>query len=170
MPQCSLCRGSGIRSVSVCAKSNSAMIRVSLTGLATRMPSPRASIIPETAGIADPQRTRPRAPNATRSSATSEQPIAIISRARLDFPDPDGPEMSSPRPSRSTRLACTISGGSDRSAIDRHTGSPTTKRAPRGSDVKSASVGRIFSAQMTPPWASTICFDIASPSPELLPN
>lgn len=47
-----------------------------------------------------------------------------------------------------------------------HTGKPTTKRAPRGSDVMSAWVGRMFSAQMTPPCASTICLDIARPSPE----
>ena len=51
-----------------------------------------------------------------------------------------------------------------------HTGRPTTKRAPNGSDVTSASVGRIFSAQITPPWASTICLDMARPSPELSPN
>jgi len=51
-----------------------------------------------------------------------------------------------------------------------HTGRPTTNRAPRGSDVTSASVGRMFSAQMTPPWASTICLEIARPRPELLPN
>ena len=31
------------------------------------------------------------------------------------------------------------------------TGRPTTKRAPSGSEVTSASVGRMFSAQMTPP-------------------
>lgn len=51
-----------------------------------------------------------------------------------------------------------------------HTGKPTTNRAPLGSDVKSASVGRMFSAQITPPWASTICFEIARPRPELLPK
>ncbi len=58
----------------------------------------------------------------------------------------------------------------DRLAGFRHIGRPTTNRAPRGSEVRSASVGRIFSAQMTPPCASTICLDIASPRPELLPN
>ena len=47
-----------------------------------------------------------------------------------------------------------------------HTGRPTTNRAPSGSDVMSASVGRIFSAQITPPCASTICLEIASPRPE----
>ena len=47
-----------------------------------------------------------------------------------------------------------------------HTGSPTTKRAPKGSEVISASVGRIFSAQITPPCASTICLEIARPRPE----
>lgn len=50
------------------------------------------------------------------------------------------------------------------------TGKPTTNRAPRGSDVMSASVGRMFSAQITPPWASTICLEIARPRPELLPK
>ena len=52
----------------------------------------------------------------------------------------------------------------------RHTGRPTTKRAPSGSEVMSASVGRMFSAQITPPCASTICFEMASPSPECSPN
>lgn len=49
-------------------------------------------------------------------------------------------------------------------------GSPTTKRAPSGSEVMSAWVGRMFSAQITPPCASTICLEIASPRPELLPK
>lgn len=48
----------------------------------------------------------------------------------------------------------------------RHTGRPTTKRAPNGSEVGSASVGRMFSAQITPPCASTICLEMARPSPE----
>ncbi len=51
-----------------------------------------------------------------------------------------------------------------------HTGKPTTKRAPRGSEFRSAAVGRMFSAQITPPCASTICFEIESPRPELLPK
>lgn len=50
------------------------------------------------------------------------------------------------------------------------TGRPTTKRAPSGSEVGSASVGRMFSAQITPPCASTICLEMARPRPELLPN
>ena len=52
----------------------------------------------------------------------------------------------------------------------RHTGRPTTKRAPKGSLVASAAVGRMFSAQITPPCASTICFEIDRPRPELLPK
>ena len=51
-----------------------------------------------------------------------------------------------------------------------HTGRPTTKRAPSGSDVISAWVGRMFSAQMTPPCASMICLEIARPRPEWLPK
>ena len=51
-----------------------------------------------------------------------------------------------------------------------HTGRPTTNRAPSGSEVGSALVGRMFSAQITPPWASTICFEIDRPRPELLPK
>lgn len=50
------------------------------------------------------------------------------------------------------------------------TGRPTTKRAPSGSEVMSAWVGRMFSAQMTPPCASMICFEIARPRPEWLPK
>jgi len=50
------------------------------------------------------------------------------------------------------------------------TGRPTTNRAPSGSDVMSASVGRIFSAQITPLCASMICLLIARPKPELLPK
>lgn len=50
------------------------------------------------------------------------------------------------------------------------TGRPTTKRAPSGSDPASAWVGRMFSAQITPPCASTICFEIERPRPELLPK
>ena len=49
-------------------------------------------------------------------------------------------------------------------------GRPTTNRAPKGSEVGSALVGRMFSAQITPPWASTICLEIDRPSPELLPK
>ncbi|MDB5658814.1 MAG: hypothetical protein JWS10_1429 [Cypionkella sp.] len=52
----------------------------------------------------------------------------------------------------------------------RHTGRPTTNRAPSGSEVGSALVGRMFSAQITPPCASTICLLIDRPRPELLPK
>ena len=38
--------------------------------------------------------------------------------------------------------------------------------APNGAVLSSASVGRMFSAQMTPPCASMICLEMASPSPE----
>jgi hypothetical protein len=42
-------------------------------------------------------------------------------------------------------------------------------RAQRlGHDVEIG--GRMFSAQITPPWASTICLEIARPRPEWLPN
>lgn len=53
-----------------------------------------------------------------------------------------------------------------RTARPGHTGRPTTNRAPNGSEVMSAWVGRMFSAQITPPCASTICFEIAKPRPE----
>lgn len=52
----------------------------------------------------------------------------------------------------------------------RHRGRPTTKRAPSGGVVMSASAVRMFSAQITPPCASMICLEIASPRPEWLPN
>lgn len=51
-----------------------------------------------------------------------------------------------------------------------HTGRPTTNLAPKGSDVMSAWVGLMFSAQITPPCASMICLEIASPRPEWLPK
>lgn len=57
-------------------------------------------------------------------------------------------------------------GMEDRAALPAHSGRPTTKRAPSGSEVMSALVGRMFSAQITPPCDSTICLEMASPSPE----
>lgn len=51
-----------------------------------------------------------------------------------------------------------------------HTGKPMTKRAPKGGEVGSAAVGRMFSAQITPPCASMICLEIARPRPEWLPK
>ena len=81
-----------------------------------------------------------------------------------DLPDPDGPRISNPFPSTATQEACRVR------AAGRQTGRPTTKRAPSGSEVISAWVGRMFSAQITPPCASTICFEIARPRPEWLPN
>ena len=74
---------------------------------------------------------------------------------------------STPRPSKATVVACKRSGAVMAQA---QTGRPTMKRAPKGSDVASAWVGRMFSAQITPPCASTICLEIDSPRPELLPN
>src|SRR6202051_336129 len=51
------------------------------------------------------------------------------------------------------------------------TGSLTTKRAPAIVASPSALSGPArFSAQMRPPWASTICFEIERPSPEFWPN
>jgi hypothetical protein len=44
------------------------------------------------------------------------------------------------------------------------------KRAPSGGLSAGAPAARMFSAQISPPWASTICFDMARPSPEWVPN
>src|ERR1700743_1123726 len=50
-------------------------------------------------------------------------------------------------------------------------GSRSTKRAPDTVASPSALVGPgRFSAQMRPPWASMICLEIDSPSPEFCPK
>lgn len=109
----------------------------------------------------------------TASSATSAQPNAIISAARELLPDPLGPRIKTPRSPSATHVAWARHRLGPRTwhrlsaeARATQTGRPTTNRAPSGSDVKSTSVGRMFSAQMTPPWASTICLEIARPRPE----
>lgn len=109
----------------------------------------------------------------TASSATSAPPMAIISAARELFPDPLCPSITSPRSPKATQVACACHWPGQRTLhrlsaeiCCTQTGRPTTNRAPKGSDVKSTSVGRIFSAQITPPWASTICLEIAKPRPE----
>lgn len=69
-----------------------------------------------------------------------------------------------PKDQQTAPLKCHTTGMQQRHR--NQTGRPTTKRAPSGSEVTSAWVGRMFSAQITPPWASTICFEIARPRPE----
>ena len=63
-------------------------------------------------------------------------------------------------------------GGVHARALRRHgAGSLTTKRAPATVGLPSASAGpRRFSAQMRPLWASMICLEIDSPSPEFWPK
>ena len=63
-------------------------------------------------------------------------------------------------------------GGVDACAAARHgAGSRTTKRAPAIVGLPSALTGPArFSAQMRPPWASMICLEIDSPSPEFCPK
>lgn len=109
----------------------------------------------------------------TASSAMSAQPKAIISAARELFPDPLGPRIKTPASPNATHVAWARHwlGPSAWQKLSAEvcitqTGKPTTNRAPSGSEVKSTSVGRMFSAQMTPPWASTICLEIARPRPE----
>ena len=87
-------------------------------------------------------------------------PIFIIFCAWRYLPLPFAPRIFTPRRPKATALACTR-------IMARQTGRPTTNRAPSGSEVMSASVGRIFSAHMTPPCASTICLEMARPRPEL---
>ena len=56
-------------------------------------------------------------------------------------------------------------------AVAHSAGSLTTKRAPATVGAPSASSGPArFSAQMRPPWASTICFEIDRPRPEFWPK
>ena len=92
-------------------------------------------------------------------------------QGKRGFPAPGGAlyENGAPRMRHTGRMN-SVEKGRIRRARHRQIGRPTTKRAPSGSDVASASVGRIFSAQITPPCASTICLEIASPRPELLPK
>src|SRR5579871_2634701 len=52
-----------------------------------------------------------------------------------------------------------------------YVGSRTTKRAPATVASPSAPAGPTrFSAQIRPPWASTICLEIERPSPEFCPK
>lgn len=143
--------------------------------LACSNPTPRASIRPEI----DAGAFAITAPffmlRLVRSSATSCAPSAMSCKASDDFPLPDAPSIKTPRPLRATQVAWMVCGSSPSKSLSslpgiHHTGRPTTNRAPSGSDVGSASVGRMFSAQITPPCASTICLEIARPRPELLPN
>ena len=136
---------------------------------------------PDTARL-DQRRRRRRAEGAAchrtehPSSQTSRAPSAIKSSASRDLPLPAGPRISTPCPSSATPVARQKSrpsgaaaqchSGRDRPRAIAQSGRPTTKRAPSGSEVMSASVGRMFSAQITPPCASTICLEIASPRPE----
>jgi hypothetical protein len=65
-------------------------------------------------------------------------------------------------------------GGSVEACMLRHShgvGSRTTKRAPATVASPSVLAGPArFSAQMRPPWASMICFEIDNPSPEFCPK
>lgn len=87
------------------------------------------------------------------------------------FPPPRGAKDDDRSPFVQRHAAC-MKG--DRPASrwrdDHQTGRPTTNRAPRGSEVASAVVGWMFSAQITPPCASTICLEIARPRPEWFPK
>ena len=171
-------RRGGRRSGSARAKSMTSFRGTSSrSGPAFSNPIPRASI---SAGALAGRRNRPSASH-TPSSQISSAPKAINSSANDDLPLPDGPRINTPAPSSATALAwkntCAPSvavthwaSGSGGGSVTDQIGRPTTNRAPEGSDVTSASVGRIFSAQITPPWASTICLEIARPRPELLPN
>lgn len=146
----------------------------------SRSPIPRSSM----AAFAPAGRERWRPPplrdSTTRSSETRSAPRAIRPAATDDFPEPDGPRSSSPRfdidkavpwiLARSPSKGVGLGGDGNASIEGNQTGRPTTKRAPSGSDVMSMSVGRMFSVQMTPPCASTICLEIARPRPEWFPN
>jgi len=119
---------------------------------------------------------------ASDPAQTSARPHPVLLRRRDHRPPKQHPAQSTARPVSIFRRQSDRSKecpapqklwprhGGHLAQQKSYTGSPTTNRAPRGSDVISASVGRIFSAQITPPCASTICFEIANPSPELLPK
>ncbi len=90
------------------------------------------------------------------------------SQTKRRFARPRGPDdQHAPFCNRNTGR---MYGVQDHRARLHQIGKPTTKRAPSGSEVISAWVGRMFSAQITPPCASTICLEIARPRPEWLPN
>ncbi len=148
-------------------------------GAMRKRPTSRASINPRKRSGASAQSLPFTAQRHVRSSATNSAPRDISSSARADLPLPDDPRITAARPFSATQLACKISVSSSLGLAGRwsgiarhadHTGRPTTKRAPSGSEVASASVGRMFSAQITPSWASTICLEIDKPRPELLPK
>ena len=117
-----------------------------------------------------PSSRRSRTPSSATSSA-AEGHAAPAPAPTCPTPTARGSARAR-RPPAPRRCAWTMPGRVERRGHRRagQTGRPTTKRAPSGSEVMSASVGRMFSAQMTPPCASTICFEMARPRPELLPN
>lgn len=147
-------------------------------GPARNNPTPRASI--KGGGVSGRCNCARSGSTQTPSSEISSAPRAMRDNASEDFPLPEGPRIRAPLPATtiadawkkslvpSRALARSASGSAG--GVMAQIGRPTTNLAPRGSDVTSASVGRMFSAQMTPPWASTICLEIARPRPELLPN
>ena len=139
-----------------------------------RMPSPRISIRPASSGAGRTTICPWLASRWTRSSPTStaggicpERPARMRSNASRDLPDPDGPRISTARFPTSTAEAWTLGALAGRHGA----GSRTTKRAPATVASPSAPTGPArFSAQMRPPWASMICFEIDSPSPEFCPK
>jgi len=137
-----------------------------------RIPRPRTSISPRVVPGTEAMRRPCTAASATRSSATRRAKGSLPLRAAStsasasrDLPDPAGPRINTARAPTSTQLACTVSPTD--SGMDHVAGRRTTKRAPAifGSPPGAGGVTR-FSAQMRPPWASTICREIESPSPE----
>ena len=136
------------------------------TASTRRMPMPRTSIRPAIAAGAVPRARSPARRSSAWSSATRRAPASISRRARSDFPAPDGPRSKTARPSIAMAVAWTRTGS--RRDRYRHTaaGSRTEKPAPMVAPFASLR----FSAQIMPRCASTICFEIESPSPECVPN
>lgn len=174
-PNRHISRNGGSRRDSTWSRSRTQATGAGPWSTARRRPIPRASTRPRIAGAASAMTEVSERRNTTLSSDTSPAPSAMRSSARADLPLPDAPTINNARPSRATQEACTLASSPVLQfarvgdAIDQ-TGRPTTKRAPSGSEVTSASVGRMFSAQITPPCASTICLEIARPRPELFPK
>jgi hypothetical protein len=99
---------------------------------------PRASICPDRAGGQRADRWPSRRPS-VRSSATRPAPSAISCSASPDLPDPEAQDHIAPSFGHASgvqdRAISRMQGGHCRSVPPGHTGRPTTKRAPSGSDV-----------------------------------
>jgi hypothetical protein len=99
---------SGMRWMSLVSSTTSAT-GMSLTRSISTIPTPRTSILPAIVGGAVASRRSPSRFRIVWSSLTSVNPRSSSRSARSDLPEPEGPVMSTARPSAATVLAWIVS-------------------------------------------------------------